>query len=372
MKEEQKMDVELQSRMESLRALPPRDPDRAAAGRRQYLAQMRTMKRESAAAVSGSVFGRLKGWLQQISQPPLRKERFVMLQAITAIVVVITMLFGGAGATVFAAQDSLPNEVLYPVKTWTEDLRLNAAANPDTRLELALDFAGRRIDEISTLVVNGETVPEEVIARLNADMFAAFEAAALMDAAEVDDALDEIGVHIRKHDRLMEELELRPAPPASGATNPLIARVRNMFANQLRLAGDALENPLQFRFRMNNPNPNVPGAVQETDGLTDTLDIDSAFVISGTQQMSGTMFGPGPQAGPGPDAGPGEPGIGPGEPGIGPGADGVHGDQAGPGGDAGIYGEGAPGPKAGPGQQFILPELITDTLIPGMQYGGRH
>ena len=93
-----------------------------------------------------------------------------MLQAITALFVIGAMLFGGAGATVYAAQDALPNDALYTLKTATEDLRLAFALDPQSELDLLLNYSDRRMSEVLALSKAGEAIPQNVVVRLNAEM----------------------------------------------------------------------------------------------------------------------------------------------------------------------------------------------------------
>ena len=87
-------------------------------------------------------------------------------QIISALLILIT-LAGGAGAgTVYAAQSSMPADALYPVKTWSENARLGLAASPEKDIDLLLEFANRRIEEMLVLAEEGTVVPEPLITRL--------------------------------------------------------------------------------------------------------------------------------------------------------------------------------------------------------------
>jgi len=82
---------------------------------------------------------------------------------IVSIVVALVTLFSGAGAgTVFASQDALPNEFLYPVKLWSEELRLTLSQDVEKDLLLHLDFADQRVDEMLALADTG-LVPDNTL-----------------------------------------------------------------------------------------------------------------------------------------------------------------------------------------------------------------
>jgi hypothetical protein len=87
------------------------------------------------------------------------KWRFAMTWVI--IVTTVLSLMSGAGA-VYASNDALPGEFLFPVKTWVEDIQLLLAPD-DVDVELAGKFASRRIDELIELLQSGEEINLEVL-----------------------------------------------------------------------------------------------------------------------------------------------------------------------------------------------------------------
>lgn len=73
---------------------------------------------------------------------------------ITSILVLATFLFGG-GITASAASASLPGDALYPVKTSLENARASLTNDDAVKAGLFLGFAGRRLDEIKSLIASG-------------------------------------------------------------------------------------------------------------------------------------------------------------------------------------------------------------------------
>lgn len=106
----------------------------------------------------------------------------MMTQIISAILIVTTLLGGAGAGTVLAAQSSMPDGVLYPVKTWSETARINLAASPETDVDLLLEFAGRRIDEMLYMTGAGEDIPEALIFQLQEHL----ELAAQLSAQTTD------------------------------------------------------------------------------------------------------------------------------------------------------------------------------------------
>jgi hypothetical protein len=85
------------------------------------------------------------------NKPTYFSRRFAMTWI--AIAVLLASLFGG-GVAVQASVDALPGQTLYPLKTTLEEARL-ALANEDTKVDLYLDFADRRLAEAEQLLTQG-------------------------------------------------------------------------------------------------------------------------------------------------------------------------------------------------------------------------
>ena len=87
----------------------------------------------------------------------ITKERSWTFSAISSIILVFAVVLGGGGITAYAAQKSLPNETLYPVKLYLEDTRYSLAADLETQVGLLTTFANNRVDEVVTLSLAGES-----------------------------------------------------------------------------------------------------------------------------------------------------------------------------------------------------------------------
>jgi hypothetical protein len=169
---------ELQSYSEAIRSLqtlervPKRDRDRARIMRQDFLNQAASLK----PTVSDSRDSRLNGWTSIF-----RKERSPMY-AITRIITIAAILLGGTVGTAFAAQESLPDQALYPVKTLIEDVRLGLTSDPQAEFDLLMNYVEERIEEIEALIESGDPVNTAVQERLNNHLQAAFR-----NAAELND-----------------------------------------------------------------------------------------------------------------------------------------------------------------------------------------
>ena len=149
-------------------------------------------------------------------------------------------LLGGGGAAA-ASQSALPGDPLHPVKLGTEELRLALATDDAARASVALELAGRRVDEIERAQRGGR--PDAVAAA--AEGFVARVAQAdeyLARAAAGRDVAPETA-------RLNAELaQWQPALADAAAAAPaveVLARARTVAAQGLSTARAPTRTALQ-------------------------------------------------------------------------------------------------------------------------------
>jgi len=89
-------------------------------------------------------------WLRYlfIGDAFIGERRFKMAAIVIAIVLAVASIGGG---TVYASQDALPGDILYPEKTFIEDARLFFAFSDETKAATHLQIADTRIEELSRL-----------------------------------------------------------------------------------------------------------------------------------------------------------------------------------------------------------------------------
>ena len=94
---------------------------------------------------------------------PRRLDIFGWLKPLarrTAVAIVVAALLVGGGATAYAAQGSMPDEVLYPMKIATEKVRLAVTPSEAGKAGLHIAFAERRVQEMAEMGRRGRV--EEV------------------------------------------------------------------------------------------------------------------------------------------------------------------------------------------------------------------
>lgn len=284
---EENPELFVQKQLEKLRQAPLRNLEKAGRGRSQYLAQARlaAARVNSQQAVSNTTPSRLNGWIGLIRNPLRRKEQYSMIGVFSTLVVIMALVMGGAGATVYAAQDSLPNQGLYSLKIASEDVQLRLANNEQTQLKLQLAYADRRVSEIAALMAAGEPAPEQVANRLENHLRQALQLAAGMDGDALPPTLLQIRTHTRSQERLMEMMHSNM--PA--AADPVLARVRLMLRQQINLVEEGLADPQNFRNRLQYQYRELVGTPHPET----------------TPAASGNSYGPPAGASSGPGSGPG-------------------------------------------------------------------
>ena len=234
-------DPQLEPWLDSLKAAPPRDPARAAQARAAFLSAA-----NSAQPVSAVPQSRLNHWKNTIRgffRP--QQERKPMFSTFGTILLIAALLLGGGGATAVAAQTAEPDGALYPVKVWSEEVRFDLARTDQNRLELALQFANRRMAEIQNQLAVGEA-PEEVLQlRLQNQLELALRLAAGLPPEEAPGALLRVQTAFQNQLRAAEAWQI-----AGPAGEQVREQVRAMLQERLNLCEEGLQDPLLLRQRM--------------------------------------------------------------------------------------------------------------------------
>jgi len=224
-------------RLDALRPTPDRDTQAAHSGRQAFLEQA------ASAPVSRPVLFR-----QRVRNRDGRKEIRPM-SVLAGLLVALAILFGGGGATALAAQGALPNDVLYPVKLATEEVRLGLTSDPSQQVVLVEDWADQRAQEMEQLAQAGKDIPPEAAIRLQTRLSEALQLAAQLQDSELTPALQRLQIRLETHLRTMEQLRI--ADPSGAA---LQTAEQAMIQTRAEIQG-ALEDPAAFRARHGTGRP---------------------------------------------------------------------------------------------------------------------
>ena len=246
MKDQSELEVLVRERLEEIKSIPARDPVLAQRARARFLAN----------AVSASELPRHKGW-----SSIFRKEQFAMNMLIS--VLMITGLLFGGGATVNAAQDDMPNEPLYVLKMWSEDVSLQLQKDPEAKVDRLMDLVQIRTQDMTRLIDAGEPVPDQVRLRLEQHIQDALQTCLTLDEPALDRTLLQIRDRLQDQDRDMEQLLLHTQDQLQLQTQDqlriqlqdqlhLLTQTRTLLRERLHVVEDGLVNHEMFRERVQN------------------------------------------------------------------------------------------------------------------------
>jgi hypothetical protein len=148
-----------------LQATQPIDPDRAKEIRKNYLVQAESLRKEMASQDTVVITKQDNNRSKKAGIRPLQPLFKILAGVLLAVIFLVV-----GSASVYAAQNSLPGEPLYAVKTLVEDIQLSLVTSPQTRLELTLNYSNRRMDEITSLISAGKILPEKASQRFRGEL----------------------------------------------------------------------------------------------------------------------------------------------------------------------------------------------------------
>ena len=159
------------------------------------------------------------------------------------------MVSGGGAAAVYAAQDSLPGEALYPLKTLSEEIRMNLSSSEETRLQLNLQYAERRIAELAEVAGEDDGLAARTMLRLQEHLNQALAATGKVSQDEAIPAMERVRQTLQQQQRLMEQLLVNSDPVHEQA----MLHNRQMLTEQLRVVENGLlEDQLQLQNQLMN------------------------------------------------------------------------------------------------------------------------
>jgi hypothetical protein len=173
--------------------------------------------------------------------PFRRKEMSLMWTFLTTVIVTLALALGGTGITAYAAQESLPNQALYGVKTFTEDVQLQLTTQAENQLALTLNFANRRVNELATMAKQGESAIESVANRYGTEIDHALQLTAGLPESNMTSALEQVKTQLQQQEQVMAQL-CQEHPQDS-----VLQQMQTRLQQRLHLAESGLNDPQGFQ-----------------------------------------------------------------------------------------------------------------------------
>ncbi|OGO37381.1 MAG: hypothetical protein A2W35_06750 [Chloroflexi bacterium RBG_16_57_11] len=194
-----------------------------------------------------------------------------MYTKLIAVLITLALVFGGVAATASAAQESLPTDALYPVKTLGESVALGLSVSSMDKLEKALEHAQRRVDEMRALAEMGVAVPENVGDDYDGRVEYALRLAARMSDDPMSQALEKIQQSLQEQLAAVEQLRIARPDDAQ------LAGVEIQLRQHLSLVALGLADPQKFREQLaaalhgsDGPGSTQDPSVTEEPSVTET------------------------------------------------------------------------------------------------------
>lgn len=251
----------LEHELKEFYAQVPPPPGGLVAGRQRMLAKAASLKIHAA---SRPFFGdnALK------AQTPERRRKmklFLAYKILTAVIAVVMGTTAAGGGVVFASADSLPGDVLYPVKVIVEDTRLALTADPAAQVELTLAFAAERVEEMQRLTAQGKSVPQDVVGRMAQHTEQVMTQIAQARQDDIPGLLEQVMERMHRQEQALEQV--RSLAPEE--TLPVLHQALKVTARAYEIASAATKDPARFQqeYRLRytgTPGPHEEGSPSRT------------------------------------------------------------------------------------------------------------
>jgi hypothetical protein len=280
------LDSRLKNAFNDIQNIPPRHPQAEARGKADFLEQaavIRQIRSRKADQPHHSWFNTTIPLFQ-------RKGRLTVLNTLIAVIIVVIIIFGGTGATVYAAQDSLPDQALYSLKTWSEDAILSVTGSPQMRLNYTLDFSDRRLAEMASLLAVGKPILEGVETHFQSELDLALELTAGMDDSQAIPQMEQVR---QRSENMMQAMTLMmTGSPES--ERPLLVKAHARLQEQIQLATMGESDLPGFRIQVRQRFQNQGGSGESTTGAGSNPQGHGPINPTDTPVPSGTGNSPAP------------------------------------------------------------------------------
>jgi hypothetical protein len=155
--------------------------------------------------------------LLQLSRPiPVQHRMFLSRFSFATAAATILVVLGLTGGLVYAANDSLPDSPLYPIKRGTERVEILFASDALSQSRIYMTFAERRLDEAKALAskTDQNILAEQAIAEYNNQVNASLAATAPLGLSGAAPLTQELTNRITRQQDNLKTLEKKVSASA--------------------------------------------------------------------------------------------------------------------------------------------------------------
>lgn len=151
---ENELEPRLQQMLKAYGAAQKRDPRAARRNQERFVSILNVIFEEQITASPAPDSRPPSTWnsiFNQLNFANSNRRRSILI-GFAVLIVLAMFLFGGMGITAYAASSSLPGDPLYALKTTVENVRVGLTSDSAAQARLYLEYAGRRLSEIQSLI----------------------------------------------------------------------------------------------------------------------------------------------------------------------------------------------------------------------------
>ena len=224
------LDPRIENALDKLRNVPHREAENAVKGRANFLGEVHKIQ----PSVSNSEMLRHKGWNQKKSWTTriFRKETSPMFTTLVSAFLAIVLALGGSGVTLAAAQSSNSDDFLYPLKLFSEDVRLELTNGTPEAIQLELEYLTRRTMELQAIIGENKVPSTGLINRIQEQINTILQQSTRLDKEESLLLMKQIRDQIQLQEQLFLQLQ-------TGVDDPNILQIRTMLQDRIRLLDSA-------------------------------------------------------------------------------------------------------------------------------------
>lgn len=265
----------IRNELSVLQQVPPRSAEAESRGRAKFQAEVASL-RQPAQVSNQNLLSQLDQWIAML----FGKNNYRALVGALAVLLVFILIFGSGAVTVYAAQSSLPDQPLYPIKLLSEDVRLDLASNPQAKFQLDQEFINRRFAEIAQLSQNGQTPGADLTDQLQKDLNNSLDNLAQLNNSDATPRLQNLLNNLQQHQQQLAVLQANANPNAAAQ----YSRVVEMLQTRLDLLQQGIKNPQELHQMLSQPHgkSDQHNSATPTPAVTSTLSSNEILETSET------------------------------------------------------------------------------------------
>jgi hypothetical protein len=155
-----------------------------------------------------------------------------MFTTLVSAFLAIVLALGGSGVTLAAAQSSNSDDFLYPLKLFSEDVRLELTNGTPEAIQLELEYLTRRTMELQAVIGENKVPSTGLINRIQEQINTIIQQSTRLDKEDSLLLMKQIRDQIQLQEQLFLQLQ-------TGVDDPNILQIRTMLQDRIRLLDSA-------------------------------------------------------------------------------------------------------------------------------------